>query len=269
MNLDSNATSGAAPDAAAANFADEPVQTPSPGAQGNPDQADSDAEVEKLKAEKQEPELTEREKELQRKADDAEKAKRSMERRIDRLTRELRQQPAPQQAAPQDPNGQLTEADLVRLVETRATEVAAQNELNSRCNAVFQDAVKLDKNFESNFGALIQEVGPQFDAKGRPLPMMAAVLESDAPAKLLKHLTDNPDIAAEIMELPSAKQIRRVMQLETEIAEASKQKPKQPSQAPKPPTPVKGVASGDEPDQNDTARWIEWDRKQDQEKRKR
>jgi hypothetical protein len=264
-----NTTSGDLPDAAAANPADEPVATPSPGAQDQSQGEGQNGEGSAENAAEVEPELTEREKQLQRDKDNAEKAKRSLERRIERMTRDIRQQQAaPVQTNQQEP-AQMNEQEIARLIDQRAHEVAEQTELVNKCNSIFQQAVKLDKNFETNYGTLQQEVGPQFDSKGKPLPMMSAVLESDAPAKLLKHLTDNPDIAAEIYDLPPAKQIRRVALLEIELTEAAKQKPKQPSNAPKPPTVVKGAASGDEPDQNDTARWIEWDWKQDQAKRKR
>lgn len=275
--MQTETTSGAAPDAATATIEDprgEPVAVTSSGEPVEDEQKEgTDGEG----AEK-EPELTPREKELkdqleaaQRDKDNAEKAKKSMQRRIDRITREGHQ---PQQQRAQASQGQddqeLTPEQISQAIAQQANEIAERREMNRRCDQVAAQAEKMDKNFLTNFRELTQETGPMFDQQGRPAPLMEAILDSESPAKVLVHLTENRDLAAEIADMTPRQQIRRIAQLENELeaAAAKEKEPKKPSAAPKPATPVKAVAAGDEPDQNDTARWIEWDRKRDIAKRK-
>lgn len=271
-------TSGAAPDAATATIEDprgEPVAITSTG---EPVEAEQKQEAQGEGAEK-EPELTPKEKELQsklealeREKDNAEKAKKSMQRRIDRMTREghLPQQQQRAQAHQGQDGQDLTPEQLSQVIAQQANEIAERRELDRRCDQVADQAQKLDKNFLNNFRDLTSETGPMFDQKGRPVSMMEAILDAESPAKVLVHLTENRDLAAEIADMSPRQQIRRIAQLETELeaAAAKEKEPKKASAAPKPATPVKAVATGDEPDPNDTARWIEWDRKRDLAKRK-
>lgn len=263
----SEVASDAAPATVTLGAGGEPIEKDTAGEAG---QGEKEAGEQGEGAEKQEPELTPREKDLaekleaaQREKDNLEKAKKSMQRRIDRITREAHQpQQQGQQAQPQGQGQQeLTPEQIQAEIDRKAAEIAAQRDLDRKCDDVAKAAEKLDKDFTRNFTELLQETGPMFDQRGRPLPLMTAILEAEDPAKLLVHLTENRDIAAELADLTPTQQIRRIAKLETEIeaAEAEKKKPKQPSNAPKPATPVKTVAAGDEPDPADAARWIRWD----------
>lgn len=273
-----DATSGAAPDAAPVTVTlgenGEPIETTSAGNDGESEKQQDETGGESTE---KEPELTPREKKLkeeleatQREKDNLEKAKRSMQRRIDRMTKDGHQpQQQGQQAQPQGEAGQeLTPEQIQEAIRREAAVIAEQRDLDRKCNEVAAAAEKLDKDFPKNFSELTQETGPMFDQRGRPLPLMSAILDAEEPAKLLVHLTENRDIAAELADMSPSQQIRRIAKLETELeaAEAAKSKPKQPSNAPKPATPVKPVTAGDEPDPSDAKRWIEWDMKQSRNK---
>lgn len=270
----SEVASDAAPATVTLGADGEPIEKDIAGEAG---QGEKEAGEQGEGTEKKEPELTPREKELaekleaaQREKDNLEKARKSMQRRIDRITRETHQaQQQGQQAQPQGQGQQeLTPEQIQAEIDRKAGEIAAQRDLDRKCNDVAKAAEKLDKDFTKNFTELIEETGPMFDQRGRPLPLMSAILDAEDPAKLLVHLTENRDIAAELADLTPTQQIRRIAKLETEIetAEAEKKKPKQPSNAPKPATPVKAVAAGDEPDPADAARWIQWDMKRSRNK---
>jgi len=194
---------------------------------------------------------------------DAEKAAKALQRRIDRLTREKYQLKAendqlrtPKQQA-DDEKEHLTEDEVETRAETRAREIAELKQIEQHCNAVFDKGVKANKDFAKTFQGLVDEIGAPFDAKGKPTSTMAAILDADEPHKLIQHLADNPELAGELAELSPSKQIRRIVQIEKEMgAEA---KPKQ-SNAPKPATPVTGATGAPrEPDPKDTAAWIKFE----------
>lgn len=179
-------------------------------------------------------------------AQDADKASKALQRRIDRLTREKYQLKAendqlrtPKERA-DDEKDNLTEDEVETRAEARAREIAELKEIQSRCNAVFDKGVKNNKDFAKAVQAVAEEIGTPFDAKGRPTPTMAAILDADEPEKLIQHLADNPEIAAELADLSPSKQIRRIVQIEKEMGEESKPKP---SNAPKPATPVNAGAT--------------------------
>lgn len=263
MTLETTATSGALPDAAATNLLDEPREIHSLGSEPEEQEEAAGEDEAKAKA-KEEPELSEREKELQRELDNVKKEAKSKQRRIDRITRERHEAVQPKAKAAGE---ELTQEDVARIIEQRADQLADQKALVKHCNSVFDAAIKLDKHFEANYKALTDDVST-FDKAGQPLPFMSAILDADTKtaAALLKHLADNPDLAEDLADLSPTKQIRRIAQLESELAAPPKE-PK-PSGAPKPATPVKGSVSSDEPDPADTDRWIAWDEKQ-QSNRKR
>lgn len=195
------------------------------------------------------------------KATDADKAAKALQRRIDRLTREkyelraeLEHSRKPKQ---DDEDHPLTNDDVETRAEARAREMLEVQQFNDRCNDVFEKGNKASKQFTASLKTLAEEIGSAFDAKGKPSPAMAAILEADAPHKLIIYLADQPELAAELAELSPSRQIRRVAQLEREMGEAEKP---QTSTAPKPVQPVKGAAGAStEPDPKDTARWIAWE----------
>lgn len=196
--------------------------------------------------------------------DDADKASKALQRRVDRLTREkyqLRAENEQLKATPKhqadDDKDNLTEDEVEARAQERAQEIAELKQIERHCNEVFDKGVKANKEFAKAFQSLADEIGAPFDKKGKPTPTMAAILDAEEPHKLIQHLADNPDLAGELADLPASKQIRRIVQIEKEMGEAAK--PKQ-SNAPKPATPVQGASgAAREPDPKDTAAWIKWE----------
>lgn len=195
------------------------------------------------------------------KATDADKASKALQRRVDRLTREKYQLRAENEQLRQpkqsDEDHPLTTDD----VETRAQAIARERvdlkEFNDRCNDVFDKGNKASKQFAESLKSLSEEIGTAFDAKGKPSPVMSAILDADEPHKLIIYLADKLELAAELADLSPSRQIRRVAQIEKEMDEAAKP---QHSNTPKPAQPVKGASgSSNEPDPKDTARWIKWE----------
>lgn len=198
---------------------------------------------------------------------DADKAAKALQRRIDRLTREKYQLKAendqlrtPKQQA-DDEKEHLTEDEVETRAEARAREIAELKQIEQHCNAVFDKGVKANKDFAKAFQGLVEEIGAPFDAKGKPTSTMAAILDADEPHKLIQHLADNPELAGELAELSPSKQIRRIVQIEKEIGEESK--PKQ-SNAPKPATPLNAgaAASAKDPSTMTDKEYAEWRRAQ-------
>jgi hypothetical protein len=200
----------------------------------------------------------------------ADKAAKALQRRIDRLTREKYELKAendqlrtPKQQA-DDEKEHLTEDEVETRAEARAREIAEIKQIEKHCNEVFDEGLKENKEFAKAFRSLAEEIGAPFDKKGRPTPTMSAILDADKPHKLIQHLADNPDIAAELADLSPTKQIRRIVQIEKEMGEEAK--PKQ-SSAPKPATPVSAAASGSkDPATMTDKEFAEW-RKNDIKKR--
>jgi len=194
------------------------------------------------------------------KATDADKAARALQRRVDRLTREKYQLRAEneQLRAPRQSEGDpQTGDDVETRAQALAREMTEAKEFNDRCNDVFDKGIKASKQFAESLKVFAEEVGAPFDAKGKPSALMTAVLDADEPHKLIIYLANEPDKAAELAGLTPSRQIRRIAQLEKEMADAEKP---QRSDAPKPAQPVRAAAGIDkEPDPKDTARWIKWE----------
>jgi len=197
---------------------------------------------------------------------DSEKAIKKLQRSIDRLTAEkyknraeieqlksLRQQLSEEKQEAGDDQGDQ------RDVETRAQEIArelvAVREFNDKSNDVFNKGMK-NPAFKEAMATFSDEVGGAFDESGRPTPIMLAVMDADNPHELIMHLADNPEVAAELAKTQPRLQIRRIAQIERDIAEAAKPKP---STAPKPAQIVKSAGASGEPDPKDTKAWIAYE----------
>lgn len=209
---------------------------------------------------------------------EADRALAAKQRRIDRLTRERYEERGAMNARfaelearlnareqPSDPvpSQGLTQQDI----ERRATEIASAQRFNDRCNDIVARGQKSMGEEFTKAVSVLNEEGALFSQNSKPTPLLEAILDSDAPEALIAHLGKNPDLAAELADLSPLRQAKRIGLLETEIANP---KAREPSRAPKPLEPVKPVASSsDEPDINDTAKWIAWSNRQDAKKRKR
>lgn len=124
-----------------------------------------------------------------------------------------------------------------------AREIALVEKVTEKSNLIHKDGTKRFPDFMEAVTAVQEELGPLFDQKGRPAPVMEAVMDSEKPADLLHFLGKNPDLASELEGLTPAQLGRRIERLETRMAEQAKPKT---SGAPKPLEPVRGGASDNE-----------------------
>jgi hypothetical protein len=197
------------------------------------------------------------EEKVEHKPHDEEKARNAAQRRIDKLTREKYELRAKVEMLE---SNRVPEYQPNDDVETRAQALASEmlmvKQFNDRCNDVAEKGVKANKDFAKALTSVSEEVGELF-VKNRPTQIMEAILDADEPHKIILHLSENPELAAELSTLSPTKQIRRIAQIEKEMGEVVEKKP---SSAPKPASPVKAVTgSSGEPDPKDTARWIKWE----------
>lgn len=184
-----------------------------------------------------------------------------MERRISTLTARtaqeraekelLRQQLEQVKAKPAEeaePEAQKTHKTALEL----AREMRDAERVTEKANRVASEGKKEFPDFMDRVGELQAALGPQFDRSGRPTPLMDAILESDAPAKVLHHIASDLDLAAELAAMSPHRMTRRLVQLESELTD----KPKT-SRAPEPLKPVKASVTASEPDPENTKAWIE------------
>lgn len=226
---------------------------------------------------------------------DSEKAIRSLQRRVSRLTQEkavlaarmsLVQQPraaepADADADDDDDEGQedgwtetgkrkpparqappkLTEQEVNRRAEALAAMKLEAGEHVKAANACVSAGRKaFPKEFDTMLRTVAEEVGGFYEDDsqgGRPMPIARAIFEeTDKPHEVIRYLAENPDVAAELGELSARSQIRRLAKIEHEMGQATKPKP---SNAPKPVDAPKGSAAGsDEPDPKNAEAWIAW-----------
>lgn len=181
--------------------------------------------------------------------DEADKALKRMQRRIDKRTADVYRTKAE--------NEQLRlrlaelEAKSGRPEETQdrdsadpivlAKEIARVERFNEAANKLVAEGSKKHTDYRQALETLAAEVGPFVTKKGLPSSFMEAVLEvSEKPAELLYHLGKNPEIAEELADLSPMKLAKRLDRIELELAESGKKKA---SSAPKPLQEVRGSSS--------------------------
>lgn len=170
----------------------------------------------------------------------AEKAAKALERRLGKRTADLYRERAAREHAERelaalkqqaDPQPEKA-ADPVEL----ARQIVERERLASTVTKVLSEGKKLE-GFDNACNE-VATVIPFYGDKGDPTAFLRVVLESDAPAKLLHHLGQNPDLVDELADLSPTQQARRLDRIERDLAA----KP-QVSQAPKPIKPVAATAS--------------------------
>lgn len=193
-----------------------------------------------------------------------EKARRKMERRIDNLTRRngelmahVEHSRAAQRPSSQTEGEPPPQQDQQGVPHEEAVYKAAQHlreieTVNQRSNEVARAGMKEYPDFLDRFKELQAGLGKMYKPDGRPTPLMEAILDSDAPTKVLYALANDLDLAAEVAALSPHRMTRRLVALEAELSA----KPK-PSAAPKPVSSVKPTPADSDPDPSDTAAWIE------------
>lgn len=165
-----------------------------------------------------------------------------------------KRKPPTRQAPPK-----LTEQEVNRRATALAAaqlEMAEHNKAANTAVAEGRKAFKKDQ-FDTMLRTVAEEVGGFYDDNDRPMPICRALFEeTEEPHKVIRYLAENPDLAAELGELPARRQIRRLAQIEAEMGQATKPKP---SNAPKPVDAPKGSPAGsDEPDPKNYEAWSTW-----------
>lgn len=243
------------------------LETPVPTGEETQNQApELDAKPEAV-----EPETTTPEPDATPDEDSREKAVKSLQRRVDRVTaaryqaearaqqaEERAQQAAQRLAQYEQPEQQTPQApDPVAL----AREIAKIERTTEKANNVAKDGAARFENFKTALQTLSREAGPLFDQIGRPTPLGEVCLSADDPAALLHHLGSDPDLAAELADLTPIQQARKIARLEIEMS-----KPKEPakSSAPKPIEALTGRSglASKEPSQMTDREFAEWRKRQ-------
>lgn len=177
------------------------------------------------------------------KEDDAEKARRAMQRRIDKRTADLYRERAQNEQLAQrlaalesrisgEPEQQAKDVDPIAL----AREIATVERITEKANSIALDGEKRFKDgFKSALETVAEEAGPLFNPRGLPTALGEAILDSDDAAALLHHLGQNPDLAAELSGLSPAQLGRRIARVEAQMNAKPIVKT---SNAPSPITPV-------------------------------
>lgn len=198
--------------------------------------------------------------------DDAEKALKRMQRRIDKRTADVYRTRAENEQL----KARLAELDAKsdKTETTRETvdphelaeQIASAKVFAQRANELVESGTKKHSDFTSSLKALAAEVGDFVKPNGMPSAFMEAVLEvSDKPVDLLHHLGKNPDIAEDLSGLSPYKLAQKLTRIEAEMTEKASHKT---SQAPKPLDPVKPKpATSTLPSDTDTTDdWIKKER---------
>lgn len=181
--------------------------------------------------------------------DDAEKARRAMQRRIDKRTADLYRERAEKEQLAQrlamlearatGQQEQHHEVDPIAL----AKQIATVERVTEKANRIADEGEKLFKGeFRAALNAVTEEAGALFDQRGLPTAIGEAILDADSPAKLLHHLGKNPDLAAELQGLSPAQLGRRIGRIEAEMN--AKPAVKAVSKAPDPARPIGATRSG-------------------------
>ncbi len=153
---------------------------------------------------------------------------------------------SPQRASDDDENDDqpkrqaIDPAEIDRLAEERAREVARTQAVNQRCNDIAEKATKTWPDFADALKVVHEEAGALFTPKG-PTALMEAILDCDDPGAVLYQLGKSPDVAASLDGLTERQIARKLAKFELDLA--SRPQPKS-SAAPKPLDPVKASSAG-------------------------
>lgn len=194
---------------------------------------------------------TEQPSEPKEQADPADKAVKGLLRRVDRLTaakyqEQARAQQAAQEAeqlrqrlaqyeAPQTEEEQLTPERVLPIAQQLAQQMREQEKVRETVSSVLAKGKALE-GFDAACNT-VNEVIPFYERNGAPSGFLRAVLEGDAPEKVLHYLGSNPDVAEELAGMSPTQVARRLDRIERKLSEPPEPKT---STAPKPITPIRG-----------------------------
>lgn len=221
--------------------------TPQPGPTNTPAEAETQAEAEATDAGTETPEAEDKPKRepwWQKRIDEVTKARREAERERDAAMALLK-------SRDDDPAKTPEERDIDALATRKAEQIAAAKAFNDRCNTVYAEGAKAFTDFDDAVKTLSSTgvMEPSF---------IESVLETDAPAKVLHYLGQNPDEAVRVSELPARRQAIELDRLSVRLGGEGKPI----SNAPAPLRPLSrttGKATFDPADpQSDVRDWMKW-----------
>ncbi len=177
---------------------------------------------------------------------------------------EARAQAPRQEATGGEAAGSVPAAEVERLAQARAQEIAAATSFNEKCNAVFQEGVAAHEDFQARVNQIRQLINPA-DAQeaANYSAFLSTAIETGEAVKILHTLGGDPGEAQRILALPPARQALELAKL-TLSAEAPL------SGAPKPIRPVAGGRAAphtaidpDDPERADNLSSQEWFRRRE------
>jgi len=149
-----------------------------------------------------------------------------------------------QQYQQQNPPAEPQPRDVVlSLAQQMAQQMREQETLQASVQKVMSAGQKLP-GFDDACNAVNEEI--PFYESGRPTAFLDAVMDSDAPAKLLHYLGQNPDLAAELANLKPAQMGRRIERIEAQMKAGPAAKPV--SGAPTPAKPISAQRGAKNPE---------------------
>jgi|ERR1700742_1329837 len=150
----------------------------------------------------------------------------------------------------QTPKGDITQADIDRMVLERAMElrqrevqIAQQRDFDNTCNTIFEKGTKEHPGFEESVQNL--HLAGVLSENNTPTSLMSIItkMPDDAP-KLIDHLAKNMDEATRLKGLPIVDQTLAIAQLRSELKNV-KAAAVPISGAPKPITPISATSKAD------------------------
>ena len=198
--------------------------------------------------------------------DEADKALKRMQRRIDKRTADVyRERAAKEQLVQRVAELEARSSQEVQQDQddprVLAKEIARVQRFSEQAESIVTAGSKAHTDYMTALKELAREVGDFVKPNGAPSPFMEVVLEVvENPPELLYHLGKNPDLAEELADLSPLKLAKKLDRIERELADKSKPKP---GIAPKPIDPVKAHGSGSKDPKDMTDReFSEWRRSQ-------
>ena len=213
------------------------TQNPAPEVVDTPEVTTPEVEAEAPESTAAEPE-----------GDDADKALKRMQRRIDKRTADVYRTRAENEQLKQKLAELETKSGKAEVQEPQSTDpvvlakqIAKVARFTEKANTLVAEGTSKHKDYMDALKDLSSEVGDFVKPNGLPSQFMEAVLEvADKPTELLYHLGKNPDLAADLADLSPYQLAKRLDRIERGLNE--KQTPKI-SNAPKPLEPVKARSS--------------------------
>ena len=163
--------------------------------------------------------------------------------RLSQQAQTLEQQLQQFQQNPQERQEPQPREVVLSLAQQMAQQMREQETLQASVKKVMSEGQKL-AGFDEACNTVNEEIA--FYENGRPTAFLDAVMDSDAPAKLLHYLGSNPDLAAELADLKPAQLGRRIERIEAQMNAKPAGKPV--SNAPAPAKPIGASRSQGSPE---------------------